>query len=87
MKYGVCHTFYSFFYLTNNAEPDVGTGHCGKEIASLGGAPLNAAESEAAASNHLRLAFAPQHLVAFPAGRPLRVDALAELVIIVVIPI
>src|SRR5262245_22406400 len=75
------------FYLTNNPEPNVGTGHCGKEIASLGGAPRHAAESEATAANHLSLACAPQYLAGFPAGRPLRVDALAELVVIVVIPI
>src|SRR5882672_11250134 len=87
VKYGVRHTLYSFIYLTNNAKPDVGAGHCGKEIVSLGGATRHAAESEAAAANHLRLAIAPQHLVEFSVGRPLRVDALADLVIIGVVPI
>src|SRR5215468_8484827 len=87
MKYGAGHTFYSFIHLSNNAEPDIGAGHCGKEIVSLSGAARHVAESESAAANHLRLALAPHHLVEFPAGRSLRVDALAEIVIIRVVPI
>src|SRR4030095_16105857 len=77
----------SFGYLAHNAEPDVETGHCGIEKASLGGALRHHADPVTAAANDLRLTFAAECPDAFPARRPLRVNALALLVIIRIMPV
>src|SRR5262245_10457859 len=87
LESGIWNLFYSSTHLTHNAEPDVESGHCGIEKASLGGALRHHADSETAPANDLRLAFASERLDAFSTRRPCGVKTLALLVIIGIVPV